>query len=194
MIRRRSILGRRLAALAVMAACTGLFAACILGEPTGDLPTLPPMRPTIVRGSVVPSPQSVLGSWPASFLVPVELADPTVKFDWAAFVDYNARTDEGLALPGTSTFEASNVASHVRVLEIPIPQPTDGDRCHVVEVVVALALESLDNPTTAHTPRPPGGDSVTWFYNPTGDLAGCPVLDAGLDASRIEDGGDGGIP
>jgi hypothetical protein len=62
----------------------------------------------------------------------------------------------------------------------------------VIEVVVALSLESRDNPSTAHTPRPPGGDSITWFYSGNGDLAGCPVLDAGLDASRTDDAGDGG--
>lgn len=183
---------RRIVATLGLLAPSALLAACILGEPTADAPRLPQTRPTIVRGSVVPSPQAVLGSWPTSFVVPVELTDPTVSFEWAAFVDFNARSNEGLLLAGTSAFEAANQTSRQRVLEIPIPAPPDTDRCHVVEVVVALALETLDNPTTAHTPRPPGGDSVTWFYSPNGDLAGCPVLDAGIEASVVDDGGEGG--
>lgn len=174
---------------ACVALPTLVLGACILGEPTADLPRLPQTRPTIVRGSVVPTPNAVLGSWPSTFIVPVELVDPTVTFEWAAFVDFNARSNEGLLLADQSTFEAANQTSRQRTLEIPIPAPPDTDRCHVVEVVVALQLETLDNPTTAHTPLPPGGDSITWFYSPNGDLAGCPTLDAGIDAEVVADGG-----
>ena len=43
-------------------------------------------------------------------------------------------------------------------------------------------------------PLEPGGDIVTWFYSPSGDLAGCPVLDAGIEpiAPDAGDGGDSG--
>jgi hypothetical protein len=195
MMKKRVSLRRRFAAFAAKAACVGLIAllaSCILGEPTGDLPKRPASRPTILRDRLIPSATNVVGTWPPNFIVPVELADPTASFEWAAFVDFNPRTDEGLQLAGVSTFEQSNVTSAERDLEIPIPVPTDLGRCHVIEVVVALALESLDNPSTAHTPRPPGGDSITWFYSGSGDLAGCPVLDAGLEAGRLDDAGEGG--
>ena len=41
---------------------------------------------------------------------------------------------------------------------------------------------SETDPKNAHTPAEPGGDIATWFYNPNGDLGGCPALDAGIDA------------
>jgi hypothetical protein len=69
------------------------------------------------------------------------------------------------------------------VIPISIPAPADLYRCHKIEIVVALRLESEIDPRLAHTPaEPPGGDIVTWLYNPAGDLAGCPSLDAGIEA------------
>lgn len=168
-------------------------AACVLAEPVGELPRPAAQRPTIVRASVAPSPNLVLGTFPDKFVVPVELADPTATFQWAAFVDFDPTTDTGLQLFADSAFETATLAGRTRVLEIPIPAPPDLDRCHVVEVVVALQLESTASPRGAHSPKQggPGGDSVTWFYSPGGDLAGCPalVVDAGSDARA-----DGEIP
>jgi len=57
-----------------------------------------------------------------------------------------------------------------------------------VEVVVALRLSSQVDARNSHTPAEPGGDIATWFYNPSGDLNGCPALDAGIDAAL--DAGD----
>ena len=54
-------------------------------------------------------------------------------------------------------------------------------------VVVALGFLGSDQVPEAHTPNSRGGDSVAWFYSPAGDLAGCPVHDAGPFA-------DGGFP
>ncbi|HVJ91918.1 MAG TPA: hypothetical protein VM580_19090 [Labilithrix sp.] len=156
--------------------------ACVVADPPTDLPTLPEMRPTIVRASVVPSASSVLGAWPTKFIVPVEVSDPRADIAWSTFVDYNAFTGAGLKQTETSKAEP-NSRSRVRVLEIPIPEPSL-DRCHVVEVVVALRFSRFG----PHIPEePPGGDIVSWFFNPTGDLAGCPSLDAG--AVPLSDGG-----
>lgn len=177
----------------VLAAAT----SCIIAEPPSDPPRLPVSRPTIVRGSVVPPPSNILGRFPDKFIVPVELFDPTVTFEWALWIDFNAATGEGLEFLGTSEFEAANSTGRVRTLEIPVRAPAD-DRCHVIEVVVALRFGP--GVTGAHAPLDPGGDIVSWFYNPTGDPSGCPMLDAGIDASGIDagndaDGGaDGGIP
>jgi hypothetical protein len=125
----------------------------------------------------------VLGRWPDKFIVPVELADPRATFWYSAFVDYNSATGEGIegASPTPSEFEpgSEQIQGRVRTLEIPITTPTL-DRCHVVEVVVALRFKATTDPKNAHTPDEPGGDSVTWFFSPSGDLAGCPVLDAGI--------------
>lgn len=172
-----------------------LVTSCIIAEPPTDPPRLPLARPTIVRGSVVPAASSVLGRFPDKFIVPVELFDPTVTFEWAAWIDFNPATGEGLEFFSTSEFEQANTVGRVRTLEIPLRAPAN-DRCHVVEVVVALRLAGQQG-VGAHAPLDPGGDVVTWFYNPSGDLAGCPVLDAGIDAAGSDaaaDASDGGIP
>jgi len=178
----------------VLAAAT----SCIIAEPPSDPPRLPVSRPTIVRGSVVPPSSNILARFPDKFIVPVELFDPTVTFDWAVWVDFNSATGEGLEFFGTSEFEAANTNGRVRTLEIPVRAPAD-DRCHVIEVIVALHFLGQQG-TGAHAPLPPGGDIVSWLYNPTGDPSGCPTLDAGIDASGIDagipadGGGDGSIP
>jgi hypothetical protein len=162
------------------AALVSLLAAasCVVADPPTELPTLPPSRPVIVRGTVVPSVSAVLGRWPETFIVPVELVDPRVTIYYSAFVDYNPATGEGLdgrpqAIQPTSTPGA------IRTLEIVITPPAL-DRCHTVEIVVALNVSSFTDPRIAHTPPEPGGDSVNWFFSPGGDLAGCPTLDAGI--------------
>jgi hypothetical protein len=159
--------------------------SCIIAEPGTDPPRSPVTRPHIVRTSVVPPAGEVLGQWPSKFVVPVELSDPTVPFGYVMFIDYDSSTDSGLtAACGTNTFEAATLANGgLRIQEIALPAPPDLDRCHVVEVLVALQINCDQDSNAAHAPPEPGGDSVTWIYNPTGDVNGCPTLDAGLEAS-----------
>jgi hypothetical protein len=201
--------GRRilsaLPAVAVVGVCAATLLvqdACILAQPSGDLPRIPESAPRIVRASIVPSTSAVLSQWPGTFLVPVELADPTVEFVYAAFVDYNPITGDGLVEePRHSVYEVSNSSSNTvgrtRTVTILIPDPPEPDRCHTIEVVVALHLASdtdlTGNLLLRHTPLAPGGDSATWFYNPNGDVGGCPTLDAGIDAGRDADASDGGV-
>lgn len=189
---RGQVLAARLVALSVLVGT--LQDACVIAQPTGDLPRLPNGRPTIVHPSVVPSTSAVLTRFPKVFIVPVELADPTAPFDYAAFVDYNPYSGEGLVdTVKTSTFDVSNTTERTRNLEILIPEPLEPGRCHIIEVVVALHLYQKELGRGAHTPdEPPGGDLVTWFYNPSGDLDGCPTLDAGL--SPDVDAGEDGSP
>ncbi|MCL2777612.1 MAG: hypothetical protein FWD73_06375 [Polyangiaceae bacterium] len=179
------------------------FAAggCVLVEPPADLPASQPTRPIILHGSVVPGTSAVLGTFPAKFIVPVEITPVTASFEWAAFIDYNPRTGEGqVGSTYVSTFEPATTEDGVRLLEvsinpISISPPLDINGCHVIEVVVALQFVSDTDP---HTPAPPGGDVVQWFYNPGGDMRGCPVADAGIDASVVGDegseDGEGGSP
>jgi hypothetical protein len=163
--------------------------ACVIADPPSDLPTLPARRPTILRGSVVPTTSAVLSRWPDKVTVPVELSDPRSTIWYTAFVDYNPATGEGLdGEPTSSRFEPASTRGNVRILEIPITPPIriDESRCHVIEVVVALRLKATTDPKNAHTPDEPGGDSVSWFFSPGGNLAGCPVLDAGI--AEVEGG------
>lgn len=178
---------------AVALVCTTIVAlgsACIIAESATDLPQLPPMRPNVVRSSVVPPASAVLGRWPSKFIVPVELVDPREPFEYSWFVDYDPVTGGGFINATTSSFEeGSTTQGRIRTLDIPIADPKD-NRCHVVEVIVALRFVSRTDPRLAHTPDEPGGDSVTWFVSPSGDLSGCPLLDAGL----IPTDADTGLP
>lgn len=165
---------------------TVAVAGCILADPSTDLPTTQVLRPTILHGSVVPSTSAVLGTFPTSLVIPVELSDPTQSFEWSVSIDYNAVTGAGLVAPGNSTFDARNTQGRVRLLEVPLdPQNVDLNQCHVIQVVVALRLVSTSENRSAHTPTEPGGDLVTWFFSPEGDMRGCPPLDAGIDASIL---------
>jgi hypothetical protein len=168
----------------------GAITSCIIAEPPSDPPRLPTTRPTIVRGSVVPPASSIVGRWPDRFTVFVELSDPTVSFEYAVWIDFNPATGEGLQDFRTSTFVQENTTNRVRRLEIPLGAPSD-DRCHVVEVLVALRFVGQEG-TGAHAPLDPGGDVVSWIYNPKGDTTGCPLLDAGIKLEPLKDGGADG--
>ena len=178
----------RRARWALPIAIASAVTACIIAEPPSDPPRLPTTRPTIVRGSVFPPASTIISRWPGTFIVPVELSDPTVSFDYAVWVDFNAATGEGLVDFRTSSPVESN--SRIRSLQVSIGAPTD-DRCHVIEVLVALQFEGR-RLTGAHAPLPPGGDVVSWIYNPNGDTTGCPRLDAGIQLVSQDAGGDGG--
>lgn len=197
---KRPGLHRRFVAAAGLLATCGVLVvgqdACILAASSGDLPRLPESRPTVWHASVVPTTSLVLTRWPREFIVPVELADPTATVVYASFVDFNPATGEGLdGRPRRSVFEAANTQGRIRTLTVPIGEPADLNQCHVVEVIVALRLKSDNDPKNAHTPDEPGGDVATWFYNPNGDLGGCPALDAGIDApfDAAADAGEGGL-
>jgi hypothetical protein len=161
--------------------------SCIIAEPGTDPPTASVTRPHIVRTSVVPPAGEVLGQWPAKLVVPVELSDPTQSFYYALFIDYDSSLFPAPGAPvcGPSSFESGALTNGgLRVLEIPLGMPPDNQGCHVVEVLVALSMVCTDDWNVAHAPPDPGGDSVSWIYNPTGDVNGCPTFDAGLEASR----------
>lgn len=191
---RMALLIRRLLAGAAALALVMALGACIIAQSSSDVPRLPETRPTIVSASVVPSTTNILTRWPDFFTIPVELSDPTVSFVYAAFVDYNPLTGAGL-VPGSvgdNPYDQQSLATRVRTFEISIPQENvTNDRCHVIEVVVALRFSSLVDSKNVHTPAAPGGDSVSWIYNPSGDPSGCPRLDAGIEAGLVD--GEGGL-
>jgi hypothetical protein len=185
---------RRMTALAAVAAFVGSVAAqhgCVIAQPSGDVPRLPPTRPTIIHASVVPSTSTVITHFPKKFVVPVELVDPSAAFEFSTFIDFNPLTGTSAYADGpTGSPPPPNPVDRIRVLEITIPEPLDPSflgRCHNIEVVVGLNLTTADG-KAAHTPPDPGGDVVSWFYNPSGDLAGCPSLDAGVDLDAHLDG------
>ena len=183
---------RRVVALGAIGGLAALLMvqdACIIASDGGDLPRLPATRPTIVEATLSPTTNKVLTYFPATFVVPVELSDPTATFFYSAFIDYNPLTGEGLVdQPRDDRFVPENTQpgsnGRIRIVAVNIPAP-DLTTCHKIEIVVALSFSPGSN-QNAHTPiEPPGGDIATWFYNPNG-YGACPSVDAGID------GGEGG--
>jgi hypothetical protein len=164
----------------------GALASCIIADPPIDLPAVPERRPIILRDQTVPSPTSILGYFPDSFIVPVEV-DPTATIEARLFVDYDALTPDRanasfagrqVITPALGTSDAG--VRQVTLLPDELPDMPSHDECHVIEAVVAFNF--LDPPFAGqgqHSPDAHGGDSVVWFYSPTGDLADCPHQDGG---------------
>ncbi len=179
----------RAARACVAGAVTAAFvalSACILADPPAGLPALPTMRPTIVHGAVVPSAARILGRLPEQFQVPVELLDPAVTFEWRVFVDYDPLAPSNAVFAGTNEKDPLRPLERIRTVPFGNPIATADpslQACHVIEFLVAYSFEG----TSSHTPGSTGGDTIAWFYNPAGDLAGCPQYDAGAFA-------DAGVP
>ena len=180
-----------LAALGPSAAAVG---ACILADPP-PLEQIPPLvRPLIVHESVSPSLSQKITSAPGgqlSFGVPVQV-DPDQSFKWKVFVDRDLNgdplngapqdtgADDGGAL-GTTAPDGDIVGVRVVDFSLTSSQLNFG-LCHTITIIVAQDFEPL---APAKPVDPPGGDSVTWFYEPVGDCsyfdAAPPTGDAGPD-------------
>jgi hypothetical protein len=180
-------------ALSLTASVGTILSACILADPPAELPTLPVMRPTVVHGAVVPSASRVLGGIPRQFEVPVEILDPSITFEWRVFVDYDPLAPSNAVFAGTSERAASRPSLTTRIISFgnPIPRSDPSlQACHVIEFLVAYSFAG----TSSHTPDGRGGDTIVWFYDPIGDLGGCPRYDAGAfgDASAPAADADAG--
>ncbi len=176
---------------------TSLAAACIIADPSTDFPRPAERRPTIVRDRAVPPISKVLGEFPPSytFLIDVE-ADPRSTVEWHLFVDYDDLHPNGppAGLVGGDKIAPETTAADAGVRTISLvadrlDTPPDLKRCHVIEALVALGFQSEEG-RLAHAFDVRGGDSIVWFYSPSGDLRGCPVYDAG-DAGPFPDGPGG---
>jgi hypothetical protein len=154
------------------------IAACVVADPPTTLPQIPERRPTILHASVFPPSGSIISTWPpdSTFIVPVELSSSRSPVGYAVFIDYNPLTPgQGLDGVAVNLDPDQTQEGLIRKLEIPITRPPL-DGCHRIEVVVGLRILA----ELPHSPPDPGGDIVHWIFNPAGDLAGCPTVDAGL--------------
>jgi hypothetical protein len=158
----------------VALALAGSLAACLLADPPAGIPARPVQRPEIDRTAVVPAVTQVLETWPSQFYLPVDAFDPAVRIAYQAFIDYSVlhgqATSEGF-LDSDPSLDAS-----FRSFTVILEQPTDLTACHTIEIMVARSF------VDTHRPDSYGGDSVVWFYAPSGSLDSCPVFDAGVDA------------
>jgi hypothetical protein len=174
-----------------------LLAACILPLPP-EPATLPNVRPYIVKGSVSPPAGRVLTELRGELVVPVELVDPSASFEWKLYVDYDTSFSPndpervaGLVAQGAVPSEGEQTLREVRIplaqIEPSVTLSSDGSkRCSVIEIIVAKAFRGISGPD-GHTPAAPGGDTVTWFYNPNGTVGGCPV--PGVPLTPVDAGG-----
>ena len=169
----------------------GLVAvSCLLVDPPPDVPLPQSRRPTLLRAEAVPPPSAVLTTLPRQFVVPVEVVDRNVSFEWRVFVDYDVLEGAQVAYEtgGVSDPESNADAGNLAVRLVAFSVRSDrfsGSflRCHTIEIVVAERFVGDRDRV-----YPSGeGDAVSWFYNPAGDLAGCPTFDAGADGGPDAD-------
>jgi hypothetical protein len=157
--------------------------ACLLADPGPTLPTPPDLPPFIDALDVQPQPGVILTSLPVTFTVPITQVDTSKTYVWRLFVDYDPLVGTHSVNTGSGT--SADQAASVEVASIA------GEGCHVIQFIVAYGFEDTVD-RQGHTPVAPGGDSVTWFYSPGGDLAGCTEYGGELDASFPDAGSDAG--
>jgi hypothetical protein len=181
----------------VLPAAVLAVASCLIADPGIGLPAID-SPPHILHDQSVPPDTAILTSLGPALTVYVELVDPKAQFEYRLFVDYDPlnkfNNNYGLANSGTSDYDP-HFPGNVRQINQSPNFAISPENCHVIEVLVA---SQFYGPTgqAAHTPKPavPGQDapmdSVVWFYNPSGNLAGCPFYDGGSVNLGPADAGD----
>jgi hypothetical protein len=184
----------RIAAAVLGASCVAgalIGAACFVAPPP-DLPNQPSGRPTILLDSVVPPADQILtsaqipqdGMFP--FVVPIEVEDPTLPFQWRVFVDYDPYAATNQAIMGVVQPTPGTVDAGVTLVQFPLPFGSgtlSTPYCHRIAFYVAYSFAFL----TGNTPSPGVvADSVSWLYNGTGGPSSCPQS---FDASAFGEGG-----
>jgi hypothetical protein len=180
-------LGFVAAASAGIAAAMLVSTACITAPPP-QLPAEVEQRPTILHESVQPPTNGFLTELPVEFIVPVVLEDPNESFQWDVFVDYNGCVDpptckptQPLGVVTTVNPTPGTLDGGVVLVYFPPPTGLDPSRCHSIDFVVAHEFET----GLLHTPAPPGGDLVTWTYDPAGTVSCSQIV---YDAGSAQDG------
>jgi hypothetical protein len=171
---------RRVRVAAVLsAACLALIAgasavaACITAPPP-DLPVPSPVRPTVLNSD---PPGGTLLQWPQgdTFVVFVEMDNPTETFVWHVFVDYYASYPVTSVNPGFQQSGSGPDApdSGVTRVTFDAQAPLTVTCPHRIDFVVAHQFATNSD----RVPDKVGGDSVTWWYWPKGSP--CADYDAG---------------
>ncbi len=156
----------------VLLAASAAATSCILADPPAELDPAPASRLRIVRESSTPPVGEILRTWPGTFHILVDTAgNPDVRGQ--AFLDYDPSDTtkrQGFPLPNLVAVDDAGL----RIVDVSFDAP-DPTRCHTVEVILATA-----NFDTVHRPPPDTGDSIVWFYSPSGDVSSCGSFDGGL--------------
>jgi hypothetical protein len=169
-------------ALAAAVVAGGAAVACVLADPPAEIPQLPPRHPVIERELVFPPVTQILETWPTEFDLVVDAFDTASIF----FEVYYDDTSIAPVLGGQIDSDPLDAGMRFRALKLQAPPLGD---CHVIEILVARSF-------SGYRPDSYGGDSVVWFYSPSGSLSGCGIFDAGVDASDAGSAvvGDAGGP
>jgi hypothetical protein len=174
----------RLWILCAMAAAFGApVASCVLADPPPTLPPVPNEPPDLGLAAAVPQ-QGPIATWPDTvdgFLVPVYVGDPSQSVEWVAYLDPNPYV--GVDIPissnknGTPAPLLAADGGWVRLIRAVLPEPVDPG-CHTILIVVAYAFNP--GPGEKLTPvSPPGGSTISWTFNNSGDPLSCGSYDAG---------------
>jgi hypothetical protein len=172
-------------------------ASCVIATESPPLPSVPAIRPVIVRTLTVPRSDEVMVRLPDEFLVNVEMLAVDEPFEWKLFLDYESADispDLGPIRQGRNTGRG-----RLRVVRVPARPEEDLDlsRCHVFRLVVAKQFSASQGVSVATGAGAVAGEALTdyavWYYAPNGDR-GCqgydgpaptprPLEDAGVDSS-----------
>jgi hypothetical protein len=188
----------------VVSIASALAIACVLADPPPITNPPPRTRPLIIGDLVSPPLYKKLsagdvtvasGVSSITFTIAVQV-DPTQTIDWHMVEDYSpnapptatlnnrqllAVTDDA-GVQGQSVMDGGEA---IRVITETINAAgVDFSTCHTFTFVVAYSF----NGTLTTPVDPPGGDRVTWFYEPVSD---CTAFDAAPPMVRPDGGSDG---
>jgi hypothetical protein len=179
-----------LASLAIAAPAVGV--ACVLADPPPIQQPASLDRPIILTDSVSPPLDQKITApptgTPLTFSVPVRVSpDQSVKY--RVFVDLQQSAtsfDKLISVTddGGATGTLPDAGDSVRALgfQFPSSTPIDFGACHTFTFVVAYDFIDNQSPNPID---PPGGDQVTWFYEP---IADCTYYDAAPPTYDASDG------
>lgn len=170
--------------LAGAAAASVGLAACLLADPGPTLPRPQDYPPFIETANVQPGEGVIVTTLPLNFSVPIIQVDTTKTYQWEVFIDYDPIMGSVVARSGSGTSDDKAIPFQL------VPGDVTGEGCHTIQFIVAYGFGTEG--TGLHTPVAPGGNSVTWFYSPGGDLAGCPAFSGEVDAAFPDAGSDAG--
>jgi hypothetical protein len=140
---------------------------CILADPLPEETAPPTRRPAIAHGSVSPPASAPLVELPDEFIVPLDMSNPQVPFEWRLFIDYDAAKNTDGARIQSGVGAGSDTASKRQTVTFSVDRDLWPGPCHRIELVVALRFVGTHEADAA------GFDSITWFYAPSGNFAAC---------------------
>jgi hypothetical protein len=174
--------GKAYAATLLAAACTSvaaslLAAAACITAPPPDLPTPALVPPSIVHDAVLPPSDALLPPWPPppgmTFVVPVQLVDPTNPFVFNVFVDYPF--NQAPAYSGSGPSSGALLDGGISIVSFMLSAPDTALCPHLIELLVAYGFDHQ----SPHTINSLGGDIVTWLYYGGLNTGECPAYEAG---------------